>query len=204
MANIVIFAASVISCWLLGVVFDGRRIFTRWEPLRAPEQLAALSAVVLNSVVSVVGWMDWKAGYLEIRDEGFGRAMVDYVAMIVAMDLGMYLFHRIAYIPWFGTRCSGPSTRNTMSGLSEEMKNKFRFIGAVLCGAVIGWSACCYAVYRPQPYQPVEEAKICCYNLETHSDTIAPQLREYMKARLYSVSASHIREVGGLAGRLGK
>ncbi len=101
MANIVIFAASVISCWLLGVVFDGRRIFTRWEPLRAPEQLAALSAVVLNSVVFVVGWMAWKAGYLEIRDEGFGRAMVDCVAMIVAMDLGMYLFHRVAHIPWF-------------------------------------------------------------------------------------------------------
>lgn len=74
------------------------------------------------------------------------------------------------------------------------MKNKFRFIGAVLCGAVIGWSACWYAVYRPQPCQPVGEAKICYYNLETHSDTMAPQLREYMKARLYSVSASHIGE----------
>lgn len=98
-ANLAIFVTSVISCWLLGVIFKERRIFSRWEPLKASEQLAALAAVVLNSLVSVAGWMAWKAGYIEIRSASLGRVVFDSILMLIAMDLGMYLFHRLAHIP---------------------------------------------------------------------------------------------------------
>lgn len=100
-ANVVIFGMSVGCCWLLGATFRKRRIFARWEPLRGQEQLAALGAVVLNSVVSVVGWMAWKAGYIDISKEGAWRASLDCMVMLMAMDLGMYLFHRVAHFPLF-------------------------------------------------------------------------------------------------------
>jgi sterol desaturase/sphingolipid hydroxylase (fatty acid hydroxylase superfamily) len=98
-ANFAIFVASVISCWLLGVVFKRKRIFSRWEPLNAGEMLAALGAVVLNSVISVVGWMAWKAGYIDIQMKSYGGAILDCALMLITMDFGMYLFHRLAHIP---------------------------------------------------------------------------------------------------------
>lgn len=99
LANILIFIFSVVSCWLLGVVFKGRRIFSRWEPLLKSEQLIALLAVFLNALVSVFGWVAWKQNYIEIQTEVSFRSILDCLVMIVAMDLGMYLFHRIAHIP---------------------------------------------------------------------------------------------------------
>ena len=98
-ANAAIFVASVMGCWLLGAIFHNKRLFSRWEPLEGREQLAAIGAVVLNSLVSVIGWVAWKAGYIDIRSGSFGRAIVDCTVMVLAMDLGMYFFHRIAHHP---------------------------------------------------------------------------------------------------------
>lgn len=96
-ANIIIFAASVASCWLLGVLFKGNRIFSYWEALQGSEQLAALGTVILNSLVSVIGWAAWRAGYIDIRNTSLIRSVIDCLVMIIAMDLGMYLFHRLAH-----------------------------------------------------------------------------------------------------------
>lgn len=98
-ANFGIFTTSVISCWLLGVVFNGKRIFSRWEPLKVSEILSALGAVILNSLVSVAGWMAWREGYINIEVMSVGRAVLDCVAMVIVMDLGMYILHRLAHIP---------------------------------------------------------------------------------------------------------
>jgi hypothetical protein len=45
-----------------------------------------------------------------------------------------------------------------------------------------------------QPYHPVEEAKICYVNLTKYSSSLDPQLREYLKARLYSTASNSISE----------
>ncbi len=99
MLNIAIFAGSVVGCWLLGRMFGSRRIFDSWEPLRRIEMAAAGGAVVLNAGVSVVGWWLWRAGWIEIREEGILRSVLDCLIMVLAMDLGMYVFHRLAHIP---------------------------------------------------------------------------------------------------------
>ena len=65
---------------------------------------------------------------------------------------------------------------------------------ALICGAVIGWSACWLRIRENQQYQPIEEAKISYYNLEEHWAGLDPQLREYLKARLYSASANYVNE----------
>jgi len=61
-------------------------------------------------------------------------------------------------------------------------------------GFVVGYGLS-WKTHKPrQPYQPVEEAKICYHNLVEHRDTMSPQLREFLKARLYSTAASYIDE----------
>jgi sterol desaturase/sphingolipid hydroxylase (fatty acid hydroxylase superfamily) len=84
----------------LGVVFGNRRIFDRWEPLRVIEISAAILAVGLNSAVSVIGWALWTRGWIEVRHAGPLGFAVDLLVMTLAMDLGMYLFHRLAHVRW--------------------------------------------------------------------------------------------------------
>lgn len=98
-ANIVIFLCSVASCWLLGRVFGNRRIFDRWEPLRPMELSAAMGAILLNAAVSVAGWALWKAGFISLRESPIPAVLLDCFLMILFMDLGMYVFHRIAHHP---------------------------------------------------------------------------------------------------------
>ena len=98
-ANAVIFAGSVILCRGLGSAFKGKRVFERWEPLRGVEMAAALGAVVLNAAVSVVGWLLWKAGHITLHGGSVSEAWLHFGAMLLFMDFGMYVFHRLAHTP---------------------------------------------------------------------------------------------------------
>lgn len=99
-ANTAVFAGSVVLCWLLGALFRTRRIFDRWEPLRAVEMLAALGSVIFNAGVSVVGWWFWKNGYITLKAGGWAVGLFDCLLMLLAMDFGMYVLHRLVHHPW--------------------------------------------------------------------------------------------------------
>lgn len=99
LANGVIFLGSIGLCWLLGVLFGNKRIFDRWEPIRPVEVMVALLAVILNAAVSVVGWGLWTHDIIVLKPSTPVRAVIDCFVMILAMDLGMYGFHRLAHHP---------------------------------------------------------------------------------------------------------
>jgi sterol desaturase/sphingolipid hydroxylase (fatty acid hydroxylase superfamily) len=99
LANVAIFTGSR----LLGRLFQGRRIFDRWEPMRPLEIAAALSSVALNASVSIAGWWLWTKGLVVLRPGGFATSLLDCFLMVRFMDFGMYVFHRLAHHPrWFG------------------------------------------------------------------------------------------------------
>jgi hypothetical protein len=74
------------------------------------------------------------------------------------------------------------------------MKRIFSLIIALICGGAMGWSVCWLQTRENQEYQPIEEAKLCYLNLENYSADMSPQLREYLKARLYSAAAYYVNE----------
>ncbi len=100
-ANIAIFAGSVLLCRALGVFFSKKRIFDRWEPVEKLELLAAFTAIALNSGISMAGWMLWTHDLITLTQAGWIKSIFDCIAMVLAMDLGMYVFHRIAHFPVF-------------------------------------------------------------------------------------------------------
>ncbi len=98
--NAVIFTGSVVGCLVLARVYGGRRIFDRWEPWRGIEMAAALGSILLNAAISAAGWWLWKRGSIALVPSTVPRAALDCLVMILAMDLGMYAFHRLAHHPW--------------------------------------------------------------------------------------------------------
>lgn len=103
--NLLIFLASVGACWACGRMFARYRIFDHWEPFSPVELAAALGTVAINAAVSVGGWMLWKAGAIVLSDKSPGWWIFDALLMVLAMDLGMYVLHRLAHHPvlyrWF-------------------------------------------------------------------------------------------------------
>lgn len=97
--NILVFVGSISLCWVLGRCFGSRRIFDRWEPLRPIEIAASIACLLLNTVVSVVGWAIWQAGWITVESSSLGHDVFDCLAMIMGMDFGMYVFHRVAHYP---------------------------------------------------------------------------------------------------------
>lgn len=98
-ANVVIFAASVLGCWAMGRWFADRRLFDRWEPFATVEGLAAFGSIVLNTAVSVVGWHLWTTGWIVLRFKAWPLVILDTLLMVLAMDFGMYVLHRVAHHP---------------------------------------------------------------------------------------------------------
>lgn len=100
LANIGIFAASVASCWLTARLFAHKQIFAQFQPVRTLEVLAAFGAVGLNAAVSVVGWKLWTLDWIQLRETPWWAVPADALAMVMGMDLAMYVSHRLAHHPW--------------------------------------------------------------------------------------------------------
>lgn len=98
-ANLLICAGSITLCWMIGWGFSGKRIFDRWEPVRTIEVGAVFLTILLNTGVSVGGWWLWKTGWIEIHPASLLHGSLDCLVMLIAMDFGMYIFHRIAHSP---------------------------------------------------------------------------------------------------------
>jgi sterol desaturase/sphingolipid hydroxylase (fatty acid hydroxylase superfamily) len=82
------------------------RLFRR-RPVAAPpdavgkgELVLAATCVFLNALVMEVGWLLFRAGALHVdADARPGRVIVDAMILLLAMDLAMYVTHRIAHLP---------------------------------------------------------------------------------------------------------
>lgn len=90
---------SIFCCWLLPRMFWRDRIFDAPQPLTSSDLVLSAGAILLNSVVSLVGWVLWRQGWIVIRDSSFLPALADTILLIIVMDFAMYCFHRMAHHP---------------------------------------------------------------------------------------------------------
>ncbi|WP_165234077.1 sterol desaturase family protein [Aquisphaera insulae] len=98
--NAVLFGVAVLGGDLLVWIFRTRRVGPLPPPVEAKELAWAACCVVLNTLVTAAGWWLWRSGYIVIRRDTGARAWLDAAALLLMMDLAMYLTHRIAHHPW--------------------------------------------------------------------------------------------------------
>lgn len=98
-ANILVFGASVIGCWLCSRLFQRNAIFDAPQPITTSDIVTSIAAIVLNSGITVVGWLLWKQGWITILPASYFRTALDTLVLLMLMDLTMYGFHWIAHRP---------------------------------------------------------------------------------------------------------
>jgi sterol desaturase/sphingolipid hydroxylase (fatty acid hydroxylase superfamily) len=99
--NVGTFALALAAGCLAARVFRARRIVTEAGPLSRKELLYSASGIVVNTLITLAGWFLWRAGILVIRRDGGWYAVVDFLVLVLLMDFGMYVLHRVAHLPWF-------------------------------------------------------------------------------------------------------
>lgn len=67
-------------------------------PLTRVEIVVALANVVLNTLITLLGWQMWKHGLIRFRTDVGWAAVTDVPALLLIMDLLMYWLHRVAHL----------------------------------------------------------------------------------------------------------
>lgn len=100
LGNVVMFVAALVTGEILVRRFQDYANSEPAPPLTVQEVALAVVAVVLNAAVAVIGVVMWQAGIIQLRPVGgVLRLVLDVFILIMAMDLGMYVFHRLAHHP---------------------------------------------------------------------------------------------------------
>ena len=98
--NIIVAALGLAVGGLLVRLHAARPVAAPPPPLSRLEVALSILTIVINTLVTVVGLYLWRAGLVRFRaDVGIG-VLLDVVVLILAMDLAMYVLHRVAHVRW--------------------------------------------------------------------------------------------------------
>jgi Delta7-sterol 5-desaturase len=96
--NVMIFVVCLVAGHFLVLRYQRHPVTVPPEPITTIEIVLAVSCVLLNALVTFIGAMLWRAGLITIDFSlDFSRVIVDSVVLFFVMDLGMYIFHRLAH-----------------------------------------------------------------------------------------------------------
>ncbi|HLL53174.1 MAG TPA: sterol desaturase family protein [Myxococcaceae bacterium] len=95
--NVVIFVLALAAGAWTRRRFVHRPVSAPPGPLERTEVFFVTTTVLLNTAVTLAGWALWRAGFIQIHEGTLARAALDTVVLLVAMDLGMYVMHRVAH-----------------------------------------------------------------------------------------------------------
>lgn len=98
--NVVVLAVALLFGEWAVRRYQARRVALPAGPLKREEILITCSSVLLNTVVTVVGLLLWRAGLIRFRTDVGWRAWLDVVILLLLMDFAMYVLHRLAHHPW--------------------------------------------------------------------------------------------------------
>jgi len=97
--NFLVFALALWFGGLLMRRYRDRAVCEAAAPIEPLEVALALTTVVINTAVTIVGLWLWRVGWVRFRPDVDLRIVKDLVALTLAMDFLMYWLHRVAHTP---------------------------------------------------------------------------------------------------------
>ncbi len=98
--NCLILLVSVVIGEWLARRFANRPVVDARPPIDSAQVLLAVSTVLLNSLVTVLGLLLWRAGIITVRADTRALPVLrDFLVLVFTMDVFMYVLHRLAHIP---------------------------------------------------------------------------------------------------------
>jgi sterol desaturase/sphingolipid hydroxylase (fatty acid hydroxylase superfamily) len=96
--NLVVFGLALLAGEWVRRKYAKRPVCPPPGPLERTEVLYVTGTVVLNSAVTLAGWWLWRNGIIRIQSGTVVQAVLDTFLLLLVMDLGMYVLHRVAHV----------------------------------------------------------------------------------------------------------
>lgn len=96
--NILLVAASVLLWHARRWFSSAPRLFESAKPITRSDVLLTALATLINCAVGILGWYLWQHGVLTVPARPWYIALVEWIPLLIFMDFGMYVTHRMAHI----------------------------------------------------------------------------------------------------------
>lgn len=87
--------------YLLTYLSKKATIQLEYQRVKKLDVLLSILVVICNSSVFLLGFLLWKNGIITVKGNSFPTSLFEVVLLILAMDLAMYIFHRVAHFKFF-------------------------------------------------------------------------------------------------------
>jgi Delta7-sterol 5-desaturase len=98
--NLMVFASALFIGQMIRRKFAARPVAHQPQAIDAGEISLVILTVLLNTAVTIAGFWLWRKGIVQFRTDVGWRALLDVFLLIIAMDLAMYILHRLAHLKW--------------------------------------------------------------------------------------------------------
>lgn len=95
--NLVVFTLAIVIGHLMMRMFNHRRVTPQPARISRTEIALTVSTVILNTLITVIGLLLWRAGVISFRDDVGLWSLLDVLMIVLVMDLAMYALHRLAH-----------------------------------------------------------------------------------------------------------
>jgi Delta7-sterol 5-desaturase len=99
--NALLFAGTVVFGNAISRRWSHRRIAAEVQGDRRGEMMLGLVAIVMNTIVTIVGWWLWQRGMIRLTGKVSFAVIGEVIAFTLVLDGLMYLGHRIGHHPTF-------------------------------------------------------------------------------------------------------
>lgn len=102
--NVLLVLASAGSWYLIRWTMRSQLLIPAARCIGPSDLQLTTAAIAMNVLISCIGWAGWKRGWVPLASPSMSGTMITWGAMVIVMDLGMYLTHRLAHhrsiYPW--------------------------------------------------------------------------------------------------------
>ena len=98
LGNFIAYGISIGTCIFANRFFSHRKFEWAINPVTSQDIILSVIAVILNSMIGVIGWVLWRNDLIKISFPSTMRSIFDTVVLLFCMDFAMYIFHRAAHL----------------------------------------------------------------------------------------------------------
>lgn len=137
--NVVLFLCSITLYTLVSKFSKQAQIQTTNQIITKGDIVLSIVVLVCNAAVFIFGEWLWELDIIKVAEDGLlSSILLQIIVLIAAMDLLMYVFHRIAHLPIFYNQVHGKHHEHTsVNALSLFVLHPIEAIGFGLLFIVV-------------------------------------------------------------------
>ncbi|WP_010254798.1 sterol desaturase family protein [Myroides injenensis] len=99
--NIILYIFSIGFHRICTLLSTSKQIQEEDQHIEKRDILLSFVTIICNSFIFVIGYFLWSSGFISVSEGStISTVFIEVIMLIIAMDFSMYIFHRLAHLPF--------------------------------------------------------------------------------------------------------